>query len=145
MQNVPHPAAPEQPSAGVTGTLRRLLAAAVTYAEARFQLAVVEGGGAFKVLAAVVVAALTSLLFAFIAYMLLLFALVDWVATHWWQGQYAPAAAVVAVIHLAGAVVLAGWAYRALSQSGKTLFHATRREFQQDKLWLTSNQSNSRN
>ncbi|WP_157211013.1 phage holin family protein [Verrucomicrobium spinosum] len=136
---------PEKTSAGVTGTLRRLLAAAVMYLEARFRLACMEGGGAFKLLAAVIVAALTSLLFASIAYVLLMFAVVGWVAAHWWQGELAPAAAVVAAAHLLGAAALALWAIRTLSTSSKTLFHATRHEFQQDKLWLTSSQPNSRN
>jgi uncharacterized membrane protein YqjE len=144
MQSHPH-SDPEKSSAGVTGTLRRLLAAAVMYLEARFRLACMEGEGAFKLLAAVIVAGLTSLLFAAIAYVLLMFALVGWVAAHWWQGDLTPAAAIVAAAHLIGAVGLAFWAVRALSTSSKTLFHATRHEFQQDKLWLTSSQSNSRN
>lgn len=144
MQSPPH-SDPEKNSAGVTGTLRRLLAAAVMYLEARFHLACLEGGGAFKLLAAVIIAGLTSLLFTAIAYILLMFALVGWVATHWWQGDLAPAAAVVAAAHLIGAAGLAFWAVRTLSSSSKTLFHATRHEFQQDKLWLTSSQPNSRN
>lgn len=144
MQSPPH-SGPEKNPAGVTGTLRRLLAAAVMYLEARFRLACMEGGGAFKILAAVIVAGLTSLLFVAIAYVLLMLALVGWIAARWWQGDLAPAAAVVAAAHLAGAAALACWAVHALSTSSKTLFHATRHEFQQDKLWLTSSQPNSRN
>ncbi|HSJ03526.1 MAG: phage holin family protein [Verrucomicrobium sp.] len=135
----------EKPHSGVTGTLRRLLAAVVTYAEARFELACVEGKGALGLVIKLALAAFAGLLFTVIAYVLFMFAFVDWVATHWWSGHYAPAASIIAVGHLIAAAGLALWAARAASQSKDSLFHATRREFNQDKQWLTSPHSNSRN
>jgi uncharacterized membrane protein YqjE len=142
VQGTPEVSTPPEHSR-ITSSFRRLLAAAVTYLDARIQLACLEGQGALGSVVRLVTAVFTGTIFALLAYLLLIFALVDWMAIKWWEGRHAPAATVVALLHLSGAVALALWAARAASRT--TFFHATRRELQKDKQWLTNPHPNSKN
>lgn len=130
---------PSDHAPGLKQRAERVLAAALDYAGARWQLFNVEAKLAAGHIVRVVVAALAAALFLAIAYVAAWGALITWIAGRWTEGNLTYPLLGTAVFHLLAAGVVGLWlAKRAGSQQ---FFVATRQEFQEDKLWLTRNQT----
>lgn len=129
-------------AAEVRESLQAVLTSAVAYLETRWQIAHLESKEALRVGMGVALLGLIMVLCLTIAYVGIVIAGMWWISQHWGDGDLVwPACAVIGG-HLVLAVLCAWWATRAVRRG--RLFHATRKEFMEDKLWLQTNQA-SRN
>ncbi|OAI56979.1 hypothetical protein AYO49_03130 [Verrucomicrobiaceae bacterium SCGC AG-212-N21] len=126
----------------VTESLRSLLIAAMHYAEARIKLFWLECHEVMDRGIAVLAVALAAVLSVIITYVGSMIALVFWIARTWWESDPLPAVIMVTLGHLLLAVASIAWVIRA--SKGAHFFHATLKEFKEDKQWLHTSQT-SRN
>lgn len=114
-----------------------MLSSAVAYVETRWQIARLEGREALHVGLGVAACGLVIILSLIVAYVGLVAGFTWWASRNWGS----PLAAVSAVVfgHLAVAALCAIWGARAMRRH--RFFHATRKEFMEDKLWLQTNQT----
>lgn len=115
---------------GVMDLLRSILTPVLLYADARLHIAKLESREALQA-GGVIIALLFSLA---VAYMGGLVAVALWISQNWWQGSLLPAVVVIVAGHLVLAAAGAVWLARSLRH--RDLFHATRKEFMEDKRWL---------
>lgn len=120
-------------TAEVREAVRSLMASASHYAAARWRIASLEGREALRAGAGMLVAGIAILVSVAIAYAGLIGAFTWWLAGVWEIGAGAAVAALV-LVHLALAAACAGWLAHTLRS--RRLFHATRKEFKEDKRWL---------
>ena len=132
------PAADHRTAPGVSDSIQQVLSAASAYAAARWQLLRVETAQAGGQLIRGVLAAVGVAISGLIGYVALVFGLIAWAATQWFEGQMAVPTLIAAGVHLLLALILSLWLRRVLS--GATLFAATRQEFQEDHQWLIQHQ-----
>lgn len=125
--------------AEVTDSFRAVLSSAWGYLEARLKIARLEGTEALRVGLGVAVLALVVVLSLIVVYVGSMLVLTLWAARTWGDGNVLLAALTLVVGHLVLAVVCALWAARAVRR--RRLFHATRKEFMEDKRWLQANQT----
>jgi len=113
--------------------VQALLDSATHYVEARWRIASLEGREALRAGAAMAVLAMVIVLSLAVAYAGLMAALAWWLA-HVSQAGAGAVMAALALGHLALAVACALWLAR--SVRNRRLFHATRKEFMEDRKWL---------
>ena len=130
---------PASPDGSLIESVRRMTAAAARYASARSQLFVHEAGQARRHVVQMAALGIVVGVFGVLGYIALVGALTAWMAQAWWDGRWVPALAVTGGIHLAAAIACATAIHRIWKNRG--FFPATRREFKEDKKWLTTNES----
>ncbi|MGC3989787.1 MAG: phage holin family protein [Chthoniobacteraceae bacterium] len=120
------------PESGVSGHFRNLLASALGYFQARFQLLGIEAGEAGKhylTLAVFALVALVALIFGYIFLILgLVFLVAHWTGWHWEWVLLAFAGA-----HLLATIIFGALAWRMI---GKPFFTRDFNEFKKDQEWL---------
>jgi uncharacterized membrane protein YqjE len=128
---------PSSPTA-VQESLRAVLASAWSYAEARLTIAKLESREALRVGLAVAAVAIIVLLSLIMDYVGAMLGLAVWIAESWGHENILAPTLVLVLGHLALAAVCALWAAHSVRR--RRLFHATRKEFMEDKRWLQANQ-----
>lgn len=121
------------PAVEVRDTVRSLLASASDYAEARWRIASLEGREALRAGTGMVVTGMVILVSLAVAYTGLMVALMWWISAMWNVGAGVALAGLV-LGHLMLAAACAGWLAHLVRT--RRLFHATRKEFMEDKRWL---------
>ncbi len=120
--------------AGLPEHLLSMLAAGLSYFQARLELAGIEGKEAlvaYGLAAGLIGAAAALLVFGYIFAWIGIIALI----AHFSHAHWGWIALGVGVLHFAGAV---GCALAAKARCGKPVFDATLREFRKDQEWLNS-------
>ncbi|MGV3663157.1 MAG: phage holin family protein [Prosthecobacter sp.] len=134
------PAIPHSPPVlDVRDSVRSLLGSASLYLEARLRIARLEGREALRAGARVAVLGVVLMLSLLVAYAGLMLGLAWWITHTWGEGG---AVSTVLVLILGHLVVAAGCGMglvHALRRS--RFFHATRKEFMEDKRWLEAHQA----
>jgi uncharacterized membrane protein YqjE len=130
---------PARYDASLIGSLRRVGLAFIRYAHARARLAQAEAQQAGRHATRMAALAGSFVFCAVAAYGALIVAVTAWMASYWWNGRWAPAFLVTAGAHALIALGC-GLALRRVWRRG-SLFPATRREFKEDRKWLTSKTS----
>lgn len=125
--------APPAPVAGQA--VRSLLDSASHYLAARLSLARMEGREALRAGVGILALGLVAGLSLAVAYAGFMTALVWWLAEVWGGGAGTAMAALV-LGHLLVAAASAGWLAHVVRR--RRFFHATRKEFMEDKKWLES-------
>jgi uncharacterized membrane protein YqjE len=122
---------------GIAETLRSMFLAALRYAEARLRLFCLEGKEVLHRGLAVVALSIIAMLSVIITYAGIMIALVLWMARMWWDGDVLPAVMAAALGHALIAAGCAGWVIHVTR--GTAFFHATLKEFKEDRQWLDAN------
>lgn len=142
MSSQPIPLSGQHHEQGLADTMRSLFHAALHYADVRLRLFWLESRDMLHRGLLLVALAIMAAISVIITYFGLMIALVLWIARTWWGGDALPAVMIVALGHLLVAVTCG--AIIAYATRHTHLFHATLREFKEDKQWLHENQT-SRN
>jgi len=82
---------------------------------------------------------ITALVGAFFTYAGLMVALVLWIARTWWDGDLLPAILLVALGHMIMTFACVGWMIHAARHT--QLFHATLKEWKEDRIWLNNKET----
>jgi uncharacterized membrane protein YqjE len=136
MSRSPNPASAD---GSLMGSVRRMTSALGRYAGARAQLFAQEVGQARQQAVRIAILGAVAGFCAILGYVALMAALTACMAHGWWDGRWAPALAITGAVHLVAAAGGAVAARRLWMSGG--FFPATRREFKEDKKWLTTNES----
>jgi uncharacterized membrane protein YqjE len=126
----------------LTESVRSLLLAALHYAEARVRLFWLECHEVVHRGLALVALSLLAILSVIITYFGGMIALALWIARTWWNGDMLPAIVILSLGHLLLATCCAAWIAHAAKRA--QFFHASLKEFKEDRQWLQTNQT-SRN
>ena len=133
-----HSSTPDGDS-GITSAVRSFAGSAAGYFDARLQLAKLEGAEALRLGISVVAIAAALVTSALIAYVFGMISLTLWIADRWWEGSVMKAALVISSVHLM--LGLAAVTMILLLTKGRRPFHATLKEFSEDRQWLKGNQA----
>lgn len=123
----------------VRESVRTLLSSAAVYLEARLRIARLEGREALRSGARVVVLGFVGVLSLMVAYAGLMLGLAWWITHTWGDGSTVSTVLVLILGHIIVAVACGMGLVRAVRRG--RFFHATRKEFMEDKRWLEAHQA----